>query len=138
MRISSTVLDHITDEHHHRPALVYPTLAAGVAVTGGAAWVLGAFVQIVPASTITERFDIHSVSVENLDTNASYELVLYQGAADVEVGRVRFDRSAANQKTVNVPMQTPIIDANARIRAKLGDSAGGSVATISLRYHTYT
>src|SRR3990170_5400823 len=31
---------------------VYPTLAADVTVTGGAAWALGAFAEIIPAAAV--------------------------------------------------------------------------------------
>ena len=137
MKITSQALDHIIEEHLHESSNVYPTLAAGVAVTGGAAWVLGAFVQIMPASTASDRFDIHFVSIEDLDTNAVYELVLYHGAGDTEYARTRFTKNAVQDGVMNVPIQGPIIAPTERIRAKLADSSGGSVATISLFYHVY-
>jgi hypothetical protein len=129
--------EHFTEEHIHSDCRVYPTLAGGVALTGGAAWTLGAFAQIVPASTITNDFDIHWLCIEGLDTNAVYEIVLYSGAGDVEVGRVRVVKNANLDGTMNIPFQTPIIAANSRIRAKVADSAGGSIATISIFYHIY-
>jgi hypothetical protein len=90
---------HHLDEHVHSASNVYPTLAGGVVVsTGAGAWQEGAFVEIVPASTISGggegRFDIHWVSVENISANGVYELSLYSGAGDTEIARVRFTKSA--------------------------------------------
>jgi hypothetical protein len=116
---------------------VYPTLAAGVTVTAGAAWTLGAFSQIVPASTIGDRFDIHYISIENISANDTFELVLYQGALDVEVGRVRFVKNAIMDGTQNVQFLSPLIPADARIRAKVASATGGNNVTISIFYHTY-
>ena len=131
MAIVETLIDHV-----HHSSKVYPTLANGVAVLSGAAWVLGNFVEIVPINTITSDFDIHYVSIEGLDANDTYELVLYTGA-DVELGRVRFVKNAVQDGTVNVPFQCNIVDANTQIKAKLATSGGGDTATISVFYHTY-
>ena len=128
---------HALEEHVHSASKVWPTEAAGVAITAGAiAWDLGAgFTEIVPNAQIGSKFDIHYVSIENLDTNAVYELVLY--AIEVEIGRCRFTKNAVQDGTMNVPMQTPILPAGTQIQAKLADSAGGSIATVSLFYHEY-
>lgn len=97
----------------------------------------GAFAEIVPASTITEDFDIHSVDISDMSSNSTFELVLYQGAGDVEIGRIRTVRNAVQSATINTTIQTPIVPANARIRGKVASSAGGNTIEVSLRYHTY-
>ncbi len=120
--------------------MVYPTLADGVTVTSHATdWLLGTIVQIVPASAISLDFDIHELVIEAVNTaDKVYELVLYSGAGDVEVGRVRFAAGSVRGGVPNVFMQTPIIAADSRIRAQLAIQDGGSkTAAISLRYHTY-
>lgn len=126
-------------EHTHKPSKVYPTLANGVTVTGGAAWILGAFAVIVPASTITDEFDIHHISIENISANDAYEIVLYSGAdaAEVEIGRVRFTKNANLDSILNIPIQTPIIAANSQIKAKVASSGGSDNVTVSIFYHTY-
>lgn len=130
-------------EHIHNPSKVYPTLGAGATInTDVAAWTLGAFVEIVPLNTITSDFDIHYVSIEDISANGVYELVLYSdadgvGGGEVEVGRVRFVQSGVQSATLNTPMLTPLIDANAQIKAKLASDSGGDNATISIFYHTY-
>ncbi len=136
--LTSQIITHILDEHVHTPCQVYPTLANGVAVLGGGAWALdGAFVPIVPINTIRQRFDIHWLCIEALSVNEVYEIVLYAGAAQTEVGRVRVVKNAAQDGTMNIPMQTPIIDADSKIEAKVATAGGTDTATISIFYHTY-
>lgn len=136
---SIAAIAHTLEEHEHAESKVYPTLANGVTVTTAAgAWALGALVEIVPASTITDDFDIHAVDVEGISANDVFELVLYQGAGDTEIGRIRFVRSAVQSATLNTAIQTPIVPANARIRAAVACAAGGAkTVDISVRYHTY-
>ena len=124
-------------DHGHSPSLCYPTLADGVVVAGAAGvWTLGDFVEIVPASTITEDFDIHFVSIEAISANDIYQLHLY--AVEVFIGCVRFVKNAGLAPTIHVPIQTPIVAANSQIQAKLATSGGGAdTATISAFYHVY-
>jgi hypothetical protein len=130
------LLDHI-----HKEQKVYPTLADGVTVTGGeAAWTLGDYAVVVPASTITSAFDIHWVNIEATSVADEYELVLYSGSDgnEVEIGRCRFTRTSNLDAVNGVPMQTPVTVANAQIKAKLASDTGGSdTATISVCYHVY-
>lgn len=137
---SLKAMAHTIDEHFHNEQLVYPTLADGVTLTSHANdWALGTITQIVPATTIGSDFDIHELVVEDVNTaDKVYELVLYSGAGDVEVGRVRFAAGATRGGVPNVFMQTPIIAADSRIRAALAIEDGGSkTAKVSLRYHLY-
>ena len=130
---------HAINDHIHSPSKVYPTLAAGVTVTADAAsWTLGSFTEVVPADTIASVFDIHWVSLEGISANGVYELVLYYGDTDIECGRDRFTKNANLDSTLNVPMQTPLIPANSKIRAKLAsDNAVADTVDISLFYHVY-
>jgi hypothetical protein len=135
---SLVALAHTNEEHNHAVSKVYPTLAAGVTVTAAAgAWTLGTLVEIIPASTVTEDFDIHSVDVEDISANGIYELVLYYGAGDTEAGRIRIVQGSVTSAVLNTPIQTPIIPANSRVRAAVASAAGSQSVTISLRYHTY-
>ncbi len=131
---------HSAEDHFHSPSKVYPTLADGVTVTAQAAdWgVAGALAEIIPASTITSDFDIHFINIEDVSAARVYELILYQGASDVEVGRIRFAKTAGLDPVLDRRVQTGIIPANARIRARL--TSGGVVADtvdITLQYHMY-
>lgn len=125
-------------EHIHTASKVYPTLADGVQIdTDAAVWTLGAFATIVPADTITNDFDIHHISIEDISADSVYELVLYCGPTDTECGRVRFTRTTLTEAVLNIPMLTPIIPANSRIRAKLASSTGNDDASITIFYHEY-
>lgn len=130
--ILHTLLDHI-----HSPGKVYPTLANGITVQGAAgAWGLGNKVEVVPANTITSDYDVHFVVVESAP-NDTFELVLYQGASDVEVGRVVIVNSA-NVDVLTVPCMTSLIPANARLRAAIASKGGGSDTVVFyIQYHTY-
>jgi len=130
---------HYMEEHMHAVSKVYPTLAAGVTVTGAAgAWALGNLVEIVPDSTITSLFDIHFISIEDISANGVYELVLYCGAGDTECGRVRFVQNAVQDSVVAVPFMSQQIAANDRIRAAVASSSGGAdTVDIAVFYHTY-
>ena len=136
---------HEVKEHIHSNSQCYPTLAAPVTLTAGAgAYTLGAFTQIVPASTITNEFDIHSVTVEDSDTNGTYEIWLYEGASDNFIGHVRWARQSNQVKSDRLTLITATGDhlklpANARIRAKVAHSGGAGTETIdiSIEYHTY-
>jgi len=128
----------LADEHMHSVSKVYPTLAAGVTLnTDAVAWTLGTLVEVIPASTITEDFDIHAIDVEDISANGVYEIVLYYGAGDTEAGRVRVVQGSVTSSTLNTIVQTPLIPANSRVRAAVASAAGGQNVTISLRYHTY-
>lgn len=128
---------HVLDDHAHKESLVYPTLADGVIVTGAAgAWTLGAFAEIVPINTITDDFDIHFISVEDLSANDIYEIHIFE--ATTLIGVTRVVKTANQDSTTQVPIQTPIVRANSQIQAKIASASGGSdTATISIFYHEY-
>jgi len=127
-------------EHNHGRQYVYPALADGVTLTShNDDWDLGVIVEIVPANTIAADFDIHEVLIEDVNTkDKTYELVLYSGGGDTEVGRVRFSSATDKGGVPNGCMMTPLIAANSRIRAQLAiQDGGGKTVSMSIRYHTY-
>jgi hypothetical protein len=131
--------EHVMEEHMHSAQKVSPSGAGAVTLTsGGGVWALGNFSNdIVAAGAITDRFDLHWIDIAAPDTNAEYEIVLYQGATDVEIARVVFERLAGDVRSFTRPLQTMIIPANARIRAKMMDDTGGSTARVKIYFHTY-
>ncbi len=130
----------LSDEHVHSAQLVYPTLADGVTLTTAAGdWALGTITEIVPANVIAKEFDIHEIVAEDVNTqDKTYELVLYYGADDIEIGRSRFAASSNKGGVANLNMQTILIPANSRIRGQLAIQDGsGKTAKVSVRYHLY-
>jgi len=128
-------------DHAHHVCKVYPTLANGKLITGGTpAWALGAFAVVVPANTIPNPFDIHFVNIEAYSASDSFELVMYAGAdgAEVEVGRTRFTRITNVGAPPLIYFSTPIIPANAQIKAKVASETGNNdTVTISINYNEY-
>ncbi len=135
---SGESIAHIIEEHVHSASMVYPTLANGETATAGAQWVLSAaFEELIPNAAISNRFDIHYVSIEAMDTVSVYELVLY--AVEAEIGRVRFVKNANLDATQNVRIQTEIQPAGTQIQFKIAcdDGGGGCQATASVFLHLY-
>ena len=135
------IVIELTEEHMHSVQKVYPTLAAGVTVTGHAtAWTLGTVTEIVPINTIASDFDIHFVTVHDASAADAYEISFYSnnGAGNVEVGRCRMQRSLGAITSAAVVMQSPIIAANSAINAAVASkSGGGDNVIVSILYHTY-
>lgn len=117
---------------------VYPTLDDSVQLTTAAgAWTLGAFATIIPASTITSRFDLVRVYLRNISAQDAYELALYYGPSDTELIRIPFE-GIAGGKIDHLPLQSEIIPANSRIRAKIAAANGGSeTCEVKLGYFEY-
>lgn len=120
---------------------VHPSLAAGITVAGGVgAWALSAaWIEIIPATTIPNHFDIHWVTLESATVNDEYELVFAQGAggSEVEIGRIRFVQGAVFSALSDIPVNLLECDADARISVKLASATGGSTVVISVRYHEH-
>lgn len=136
---AAVVVHEVFDDHFHSASKVYPTLAAGVTVNGGAgAWVLGAATVIVPINTIHSQFDIHYINIGLVSANDTYELVLFTDAAcTVEIGRIRFTKTTVQSSTSSTPMMTPILAADTGIWAKVASSSGNDNIVMSVFYHTY-
>lgn len=130
---------HVLEENFHSAGMVYPTLANGVVVTGAAGvWTLGSFVEIIPANTVAEDFDIHFINVEGASAAGTYEIVLYNGTTFIGHRRVSFIDIANSQTLPSISMQTVIQAKNSQIQAKIANQAGGSeTLTLSLAYHPY-
>lgn len=120
---------------------VYPTLAAGATVVSAAAdWTLGAYAEVVPASTVTNNFHVLNVSIESMDKNAVFQLELYKGAGDDLITSVRFAVVGGFWGNSVYMVGAEEVEANARIRARLASSDGSAnqaTATISICYYEH-
>jgi len=119
---------------------IYPTTPSGdgVVLTGagiGPGWGLGSIVEVVPASTISNPFRITGIYVDDSDDSV-YEIILYSGAGDTEIGRARFSKVNAGDPAARfLPVVTPEIAADSRIRAKVSAASDtGKTVTIALQY----
>lgn len=130
-------IDSLISDIENRTSAVYPTLAAGVTLTSGAAWALGALVEIIPASTITTIFQIETIHMTALSAVDEYELELYYGAGDTPCGRVAFTRNSNQSHPPFMLCNTVLIPANSRIRGALASASGTDTAAIKVGYHTH-
>jgi len=124
--------DLLQGQHISNQTKVYPTLANGVLVTGGAGvWVLGASAEIVPANGIAVPFYVDALECTTTSGAGQFEIVLYHGAADTEFARFR--TSNGNRMTMRAVKKIP---ANDKITAKLATLAGGAqTMTTNISYH---
>jgi len=129
----------LVEQHFHSAQKVAPSGVAAVTLTsGGGAWNLGDFsADIIAADAEPLEFDLHWVSISAPDANAQYEIVFYYGATDIEACRVSFARTNVFTSSILQHIQTAILPAGSRIRAKMMDSAGGSACKVKVHYHSY-
>ena len=138
-----TVVGHLKAGyyHVHSKARVYPVLADAVTITASAAgWTYGNKIQIIPADTITTKFDIHWVLISDISAVDQYELSLYSGAENQEelIATIAFTRSSNFAQEGNLPIQVAPVPANTRVTAALAcKSTNARTCGVKLYYHTY-
>jgi len=125
--------------HIHEIGRVYPTMAAGVPVaSANANWAIGGLATIVGAGVIAGNYRLHAVSLEAADHDGVYELIIYQGADDVEVCHIRFAVVGGFFGNSYYVLTGPLVPGGARLRAAVACSTGlAAIATvtISVAYH---
>lgn len=123
------------------PLSVYPTLANAVQATGHAdAWTVGAYEQVVPASTITSEIYIDSIVIEAVSAADTFQIGIATGtaASEVDIASVRFIAAhALNAMPIVIPIRKKVA-ANLRIAVKIANKAGASAKTcdVSIQYRT--
>jgi len=132
--------EHYIHEHMHSASRVAPTAAAPITVTAGEApaWTLGAFSNdFIAADFVPNTFDLHFCIVINLTQNAWYELIFYYGAGDIECARCTFAKQNNFLASLTVPLMTPLLPANSRIRAKVMSGIADAAVDVKVFYHVY-
>ena len=132
-------LMRVVNKHMHSPQHVAPRGAVAVTVTSGAgSWALGDFSNDILADGFVDHvFDLHWVDIGEPSINAEYEIVFYAGATDVEICRVSFSRASVLERSFTYPLQTDLLSAGSRIRAKMMDSTGDGACKVKVFYHEY-
>ncbi len=129
----------INEQTHSGVYSLYPTLADGVVVTSGAGvYVMGAYVQIIPANTITKAFYITSIFLNRVSGNAGFEVEVATGAAASEskiaTVFVRTDiLTCSNVCVLPIPIK---VASNTRISARSADSTGSLTVRVRIHYKT--
>tara|TARA_R110000751_G_scaffold81024_5_gene163242 strand:+ start:6953 stop:7390 length:438 start_codon:yes stop_codon:yes gene_type:complete len=116
----------------------YPTTAAGVVVTAGAATYAkgGTWVEVIPASTVTTDFKPVAIVAEIISTIDEYELEIASGlaAAEVVISTHKF-ANIANLGTARVQIASIATQpANTRLSLRLSSKDGSNTASVSLEY----
>lgn len=129
------------EKHSHSIGYCYPNLATGILVTcGSGAWQLGNFIEIIPANTIDDYFDIHWLHGYSASVTDSYQINLYQGIEGNEtlISEVPFIREATQAGVSPNKIITPLLQPNTRITAKGASLSGGNdTIRVKLQYHKY-
>lgn len=128
--------------HVHSPAHAYPVLADPVQVAASAnAWTdYGSWVELIPASTITDAFDIHWVHTGEISATGNYVLQLGAGASGSEsvIGEIAFSRDSNQVQTASQPIQIAPQLANTRIAVRLSSgNAAANTVDVKVYYHVY-
>ena len=121
--------------HVHSSSVIYPRDAAPVTLTSGAgAYNEGTKVEVIPASTITDPFDIHWIIAGEISAQDDYVVKLYTGGAGSEVfwGEAAFSRDSNQVRGSQFPVQGNVIPANTRISASLLSGTGSDTVEIKL------
>ena len=122
-------------------ARVYPTLANGITIAGGAgAWEEGLSAIVIPINTIHDTFSVFHLNIGSVSATDTYEVALFSDAGcTVEIGRTRTTKQTVQASASSLPISTPLLDAEAGIWAKVASkTGGGDILAISLSYRTYT
>jgi len=139
---SSSSTERATDEinriHGSGTHRVYPGEAAAIIVTSSnVAWTKGAYAQVVPVDTITERFYITGLVVNNMVIDSEYELDIGIGAALAEV-IIATDVHETNDTNLSKTLLfIPPIEVNANTRIAVRAATQNAVAdtcTVKVKY----
>lgn len=132
-------IQELDDDHIHSLQLVAPFGASPVNVVAGAgAWTLGAFSNdFLATGFVPIRFDLHWVNISNIGANDDYEIVFYYGLADIVACYASFTRSGPQVVSFQVHLQSVILPAGSRVRAKMRSAMGGNICNAKIYYHEY-
>ena len=143
---ANTIIGHLNTMyyHVHGATFIYPNVGTDpITLTSSAAAYStdGAKVEIIPANSITEDFDIHWVVISDISANLFGYIKLFTGAPgeEVEIGAPepvsRTDNFSAEHSQYT---QIPQVPKNTRISAQFIDSTTQSrTVKIWLKGHVY-
>ena len=132
-------------EKHLHPTtgtMAYPTLTTAVTISSSAsADTYGAWTEVIPASTITVKFDPHIIYVTDVSrANSIYRLQIGAGAggAEVAIGTIVLGKASTDKSIKEFIVGCARQAANARISARVMNTTGSSDVDILLGYHEYS
>ena len=132
-----------TYKHIHNPGYCIPADGTVRQVTSNATVnTFGAFIDVVPAGGIAVPFDIHWISITNIEDNGVYIVELHRldgdGASEALLCQVPVSRNTNFVRGGEVFTQIPVQHAGARIGARMLRSiAGAKYIEFIAHYHDY-
>ena len=133
---------HTLGDHFHSVALVRPDLAASVQIVAGlVAWTYGGLsadlIAVADPVFSLDAFDVHFMILDTPSANTEYQLQLIGDAADV-LANIPFTRTNVQTRSFQMQVQTPVVAAGTRIRARMATAAGGGeTINVKLIAHAY-
>ena len=130
-------------KHVHNHGYCIPSDGAVRRVTSSAtANTFGAFIDVVPAGAIDRAFDIHWISITDVEDNGVYIVELHRldgdGASEALLCQVPVSRNTNFVRGGEVFTQIPVQHAGARIGARMLRSiAGAKYIEFIAHYHDY-
>lgn len=137
---SHTMFSHLHDSWNalHLPQKIWPSLGDAVLVTAHAdAWVLGNFAELIAVNDIAVEYHIHHVQIVEPSANGEYELVFYNGTA--EIARVSFSRTDKKDDVEGLDIRSAHNAANSRLQMKVasGNAASADTLRVKVWYHEH-
>ena len=130
------------EQHFHQKSFIYPDKADAIELTAPApAWTESSFIEIIPANSVANPFDIHFGIVSDISANGQYQVDLYSGLEGEEIllNSLTFARSTNKSQEAYVPAQGRVLPANTRVIAKISCSATRQqTCGFKVYYHDYT
>lgn len=135
---------HEIKEHIHAESVTYPAdVSAPVQLTAGAANVYGAWVQVIAGGTLSNSFDIHYVTFENISANDTYRIQFSYGGSNTTMGETpNLVRSAVFTDFVGINVTTAdsnhnLPSASDALYARVKSANGGNNGFVSVCVHPY-
>lgn len=124
---------HRSGTHH-----IYPTGSAAITITSSAtAWVKGSYTEVIPVDTITERFYITGLVINNLVVDSEYEVDIGTGAAASETVVATDTHETHDSNLSKTLLFIPPIEIGANTRVAVRAATQNAVAdtcTVKVKY----
>ncbi len=140
-----TLLGYASDtyKHIHNPGLLTPANGSVITVTtDGTAQTFGSFVDVIEANQLNRAFDIHWLSITDIQSNGVYVVELHRldgdGLSVALLSQVAVSRADNFSRVGEVYTQIPVQHANARVGVRaLKNGSGASFVKFVAHYHDY-
>ena len=122
---------------------LYPTGVTPVTLrSGGTSDLFGAFIEVVPVDTITNKYDPHHIYFANVSDVARYyviEVATGLAASEVVIGRIVAGATSSSKGVSQFAIFVNRVDANERLSMRVkDDEAATNTIDVAIGYHEYS